>query len=155
MVQSSYIAGLDTHTENTIEDAFTTFYFVISILICILGWWILLSHENRELEERNVELSSQKELYDLVFENSTYAICILDLEKMSIATCNGKAVEMMEYKSKSEILGINPTVLSPEFQHNGRRSVELVKEYTAKAIYSFEWIHTTKTNRDFWVYLVP
>ncbi|MDF1883275.1 PAS domain-containing protein [Sulfurimonas sp. SAG-AH-194-C21] len=161
-VQNAYIDDLNPIVHSVMQEAFFTFYFIIAILTSVLVWWIILSYENRvlaekELEERNEELSSQKELYDLVFENSVHAISILDLQTRQILTCNEKMVEIMEFTSKDEILGVDPTSFSPKLQYDGRKSSELIEEYIHKAVnnksYSFEWMHQTKNKHAFWVYI--
>ncbi|MBL0709013.1 MAG: EAL domain-containing protein [Sulfurimonas sp.] len=139
----------------------------MAILVGILVWWILLAHENRkraedELEEQYKKLQvskqallDQKNLYELVFKNTSSGILILDIDKDVVIDCNEAAVHILKYKSKAAILNHRPSEFSPEYQPDGKLSHDKVKEVIQivkdKGYNSFEWKHLTSENKEVWI----
>ena len=100
------------------------------------------------------ELTEHQQLEDklrLIFHHSTDAHFIFD--KNGIIDCNEKSVSMLRCKSKTELMAIHPADFSPEFQPDGKRSIDKAKEmdsiaYT-KGNHKFEWIHKRVDGEEF------
>jgi PAS domain S-box-containing protein len=79
-----------------------------------------------------------------MFEISSDAHLIFD-ERDGILDCNAATVQMLGCRHKREVLTLHPAVLSPEFQPDGRRSMEKCVEMDATARrdghHRFDWIH--------------
>lgn len=167
MVYSSQVEHLRSESAIYLENAFVSFFFIMSILISTLVWWVLLLQESRELAENDLEaqnealkkskqaLEDQRELYELVFKNTDSCVLIIDIESNKFIDCNEPAIKILKGQSKADILNLLPAQLSPEFQPDGRRSNERSFEIRTIVIeqgsYTFEWQHLSKTNKKFWV----
>ena len=79
-----------------------------------------------------------------VFERNRDAILVMSEGK--IIACNETAVRFGGFRSKQDLLSRSPATMAPEFQPNGKRSADMVREMDAQARReghaSFEW--TTK-----------
>ena len=108
--------------------------------------------------EQKQLLEDQKELYELVFKNTSSSVLIIDIESNVFFDCNESAVEILNCDSKEDVLHLRPSEISPEFQPDGRRSEEKSNEMNAIAVekghHSFEWMHLKKTGEPFWVEVV-
>ena len=100
-------------------------------------------------------LEDEKELYHLVFKNTSSSVLIFDIEKQVFIDCNNSAIKALGYDSKDEVLKLHPVDMSPEFQHDGSLSQE---EYTVhvgillkNGAHNFEWKHLKKDGTQFWV----
>jgi diguanylate cyclase (GGDEF)-like protein/PAS domain S-box-containing protein len=95
-------------------------------------------------------------LYQDVFEKSTDGMLIIKNDKF--IECNNAAVKMLSYENKAQVLNTHPFEISPEFQGDGRTSVEKQKEilkYVAEhGSDTFEWIHLRANGEPFWVEVV-
>lgn len=103
----------------------------------------------RKLAEEALIESENK--FRSLFEHSADGMLLLDEGKFF--DCNQAAVRLMQVKSKKQILNLGPVQLSPKFQPDGKLSKEKAKElinktYT-KGAQRFEWIHKTKTGKEF------
>ena len=82
------------------------------------------------------------QIWHAAFERSADGILVLSGPK--IVDCNGAAVRFGGYRSKAELLSRSPADMAPEFQPDGRRSSDHVKEMlpqVSKDGYArFEWI---------------
>jgi PAS domain S-box-containing protein len=118
------------------------------------------SHRIKDLEERNdalqkriAELELSEERFRTLFESSNNAHLILDDASNGIIDCNVEAVRMLRCVSKQQLLAIHPAILSPEFQPDGRNSLEKCIEMDATArnngFHRFEWIHRRIDGEDF------
>ncbi len=110
------------------------------------------------LHEVNKHLLEQKELYELVFKNTSSSVLIIDIEVNKFIDCNAPAIEILKCDSKDEVLNLRPADLSPEFQPDGRRSDEKSDAMNAIALkngsHIFEWKHLTKDGFEFWVEVI-
>lgn len=88
-------------------------------------------------------LRSSEERWRTLFESATEGI--LTIERGVFTSCNPRAAEMLGMPSQ-RIVGRTPEQLSPEYQHDGRRSEEHVRENLARALsgepLTFEWVHS-------------
>lgn len=118
----------------------------ITILLIVFYWLRTLSRLNKQLEE-------QKKLFKTIYEKSADAILLLENGKF--VDCNEAAVQMLKYKTKSEFLHTLPSQLSPQYQPDGKTSMEkekiLMKKALQDGINRFEWVHTRADGEDFWV----
>jgi PAS domain S-box-containing protein len=93
-----------------------------------------------------------EETFRVLFEQSSDAHLVFD-EIDGIIDCNPAAVRMLRCRDKSELLALHPAVLSPEFQPDGRRSLEKCVEMDATArrrgSHRFDWTHTRRDGEDF------
>lgn len=89
-------------------------------------------------------LAASEEKFRAMYENSPDAYLIMELEKGKITDCNHMAEKMLN-GTKEQILGLTPDQLSPEFQPNGRTSIELAQEKIETTLqngsHRFDWIH--------------
>jgi two-component system, sensor histidine kinase and response regulator len=99
---------------------------------------------NAELRREGAERQLAQEKFRVVFEFSSDAHLLLD-ERDGLLDCNQAAVSMLRCKDKSAVLSLHPAVLSPEFQPDGRRSLEKCVEMDATARrlghHRFDWLH--------------
>lgn len=106
-----------------------------------------------ELEKRIAELEIAEERFRTLFEYSNDAHLIFDVATGGIIDCNGEAIRMLRCTDKQQVLDIHPAVLSPEFQPDGRSSLEKSIEMDATArkngYHRFEWIHRRMDGEDF------
>jgi PAS domain S-box-containing protein len=72
-------------------------------------------------------LGFEYELSRAAFEQNPDAIVVL--KGATIVACNEAAVRQHGYKSKADILASNTNDLAPEFQPNGQRSSDYVREH--------------------------
>lgn len=79
---------------------------------------------------------------------------ILFMKDLKIININKHALEIMNYDSKEELIGKDPSVLSPLYQPDGRSSKECAEENFNKAIKEgmnqFNWVHMTKNGENKW-----
>ena len=109
-----------------------------------------LRKRSEELEEevrkRTREVKAEKERFKLLFERSPGAYCIVD--GLKIVECNPAAVSLFGYSSKEEFLARTPVSNSPEFQPNGMKSVDYIKQKIEEAMTkgsgAFECLHLKK-----------
>ncbi|MEM7344473.1 MAG: PAS domain S-box protein, partial [Chloroflexota bacterium] len=92
------------------------------------------------------DITGQKradERFRILFEYSTDAHLIFD--ETGIIDCNRATIEMLHGQDKSQVLSLHPAELSPEYQPDGRRSLEKAVDMDRLAhengYHRFEWIH--------------
>ncbi|MGB1123610.1 MAG: PAS domain-containing protein [Phycisphaeraceae bacterium] len=92
------------------------------------------------------EQKNKEENFRVLFEYSTDAHLLFD--ETGIIDCNQAAIDMLGYENKQEMLKVHPAELSPEFQPDGRRSMEKCIELDQAArdngYHRFDWIHRRK-----------
>lgn len=112
-----------------------------------------LEAKNAELEQRLARLQIAEERFRTLFEFSNDAHLIFDAEGGGIIDCNAEAIRMLRCTDKKQVLSIHPAVLSPEYQPDGRTSLEKSIEMDATArkngYHRFEWIHRRMNGEDF------
>lgn len=139
--------------------------FILNYLLTLYEQYIL-RRENKKLEdtvEKKTEklkiytqdLEKQKELYDLVFENASSGVLLIDIENNKFTECNDKVIKLLGAESKDDVLNKRPSELSPEYQADGQRSETKEKELIKQAVdggeLCFEWLHEKKSGEEFWV----
>lgn len=106
--------------------------------------------DNDYLKIQENLIQTQEKFYAL-FRSSRDAIVLVSDE--GFIDCNNAALELYGYEDKEEFLNLHPADLSPEFQPDGRKSLELSNDYIRKAykkkVPIFEWIHKKKSGEEF------
>jgi PAS domain S-box-containing protein/putative nucleotidyltransferase with HDIG domain len=104
------------------------------------------------LKSKTAQNSLQKSenKYRLLFEEANDGIFII--QNSRFIECNTKILKMFGAERK-DILGKRPHELSPDFQPNGKRTVELEQELLQTALAGerqfFEWRHLRSDNTEF------
>ncbi len=95
--------------------------------------------------ENATDLTHDGQTLRLLFDQSLDGMLLL--ENAHFIDCNQAAVDMLGYPGKEEIISLPPWELSPEFQPDGRPSLEKAAEYMQTALQRgalrFEWMHRT------------
>lgn len=121
--------------------------FCLLIVLILIGT-VLLRYQWAPLIKKifisERELRNSNKQFEILFEYSSDAHLLVN-EKEGIIDCNRATLEMLNCPLKSEIIGINPFVLSPEFQPDGQKSIdkgnELIKLAYEHGYYQSEWVH--------------
>ncbi len=102
------------------------------------------------------EIQAQKETFETIYQKSSDGVFIIEDGKF--VDCNESIVKMLGYPSREKVLDLHPSDLSPEFQPDGRASLEKANEMMHIAIETgsnnFEWMHTRKNGENFWAEIV-
>jgi PAS domain S-box-containing protein len=81
--------------------------------------------------------------FRILFEHSSDAHLIFD--ETGIIDCNDATIKLLKAADKSHVLSLHPAMLSPEYQPDGRRSLEKAQEMDGRArargYHRFEWLH--------------
>jgi PAS domain S-box-containing protein len=106
-----------------------------------------------ELVRVQQALKESETKFRLLFQKSVDPILLIDGDKF--VDCNDAACKIMHCASREELLGLDPSQISPERQPDGRLSTDKGKEIldTAKkeGCGYFEWVHLSRDNKSFWV----
>ncbi len=139
------IVNFTSETERWIDSLFTllyTSYFIFLIVKFV--------HKQYTAERLNSEESEKK--YRILFSDSPDAYLIIS--DGIFIDCN-KATELIMRGDKSQIIGKSPDSLSPEFQPDGKTSVqkadEKIREAFLKGKITFEWMHRRLDGSDLFV----
>lgn len=118
------------------------------------GRVVLLIPEGRDITDRvraEERLRASEERFRALFEQSSDAHLLFD--EHGIIDCNHAAIQMLRCTDKAAVLSLHPAVLSPEFQPDGRRSLEKCVEMDATARHNghhrFDWTHRRQDGEDF------
>ena len=77
---------------------------------------------DKEVGLRIKELESQKESFEILFEDNSDGLLLI--QDFKFIKCNKAIVKMLNYKSKEQFLNTHPSKLSPEYQPCGKTSFE-------------------------------
>ncbi|RLD51800.1 MAG: hypothetical protein DRI94_05060, partial [Bacteroidetes bacterium] len=139
-------------------------YFVIAlILFFILLCYILFANIkikksnkklrllNKTIIKQGEDLKASEEKYRSLFENTDDPTLII--QDNVFIDCNMALVRMLNYSEKEEIIGKSPWELSPEYQPDGKKSVEKAKEMInialSEGVNRFEWVHAKSGSKEF------
>ena len=99
------------------------------------------------------ELKESEEKYRKLFEQSKDPVLLIEGGKF--IECNDATLDLLKYNSKRDILGKTPWELSPEYQPDGRSSLDKSEDLIEKSLKNnyarFEWIHTRHDGKNVWV----
>ncbi len=129
------IVNFTSETERWIDSLFTLFYTSYFIFLIIQ-----FVHKQYTSERLKSEESERK--YRILFRDSPDAYLIIS--DGIFVDCN-KATEILMKANRLQIIGKSPDSLSPEFQPDGKTSVqkadEKIREAFLKGKITFEWMH--------------
>lgn len=112
-----------------------------------------LRAEVRRLLAEASDSAAASAKFRVLFEHSSDAHLIFD--QTGIIDCNRAAVMMLRCADKVQVRNLHPAVLSPEYQPDGRSSLEKNVEMDglarAHGYHRFEWMHRRMTGEDFLV----
>lgn len=132
-------------------------YFIEAVSVSILIILIIMiwnrrllseiSHRKLIEEELRINESSFRDL----LKHSPDPTWLIDDNHKFIET-NVAAIKCLGYDNEEEVISRHPSTFSPEFQPDGRSSIEASNDYIEKAksgeIQRFEWIHLTNTGNE-------
>lgn len=134
-------------------------WIIDAIILGSMSWGLLyigyayrisLKNNLEKIKLQNKEVDFQKRKFEILFENAFDAITLYKDGKFW--DCNRTACEYFGYP-KEELLKLSMVDICPEFQPNGRNSVEYSVELITLAIngtpQKFEWIHKHKSGKLF------
>lgn len=133
---------------------YVLFLFIIYLLIRKVNENELAYTEKLEddITLKTYELKKQRDTFETLFEKSSDGILIIEDNKF--VQCNEKAVGILHFDSKEELLGIYPGEISPRLQPDGQNSYtkanEMIKVALEKGSNHFEWVHLHKNGKEFW-----
>jgi len=111
----------------------------------------VLADDYQRLAQNERLLRENEEQLRSIFESANDAIVLVS--GGVITQCNQKALQIFGCTDKDQLVGHPPADFTPEFQPDGSRSADLIREYDAKVIggsgLSFEWIHTRRDSTPF------
>jgi len=111
----------------------------------------VLADDYQRLIQSERLLRENEEQFRSIFESANDAIVLVS--GGVIARCNQKAVRIFGCTGKDQLVGHPPADFAPEFQPDGTKSAELIREYDANVIggtgMSFEWIHARRDGTPF------
>jgi len=111
---------------------------------------IAIGRDIRDRKETEIALQKTENKHRLLFEEANDGIFIIQDSRFT--DCNTKILEMFRAERK-DILGKRPHEISPAFQPNGKRTVEMEQEMLKEALAGerqfFEWKHLRKDNTEF------
>lgn len=111
----------------------------------------VLADDYQRLVQNEQLLRENEQQFRSVFESANDAIVLAS--DGVITRCNRRAVEIFGCTDKSQILGHSPANFTPEFQPDGTRSADQIREYDQKVLAgtgtSFEWVHIHRDGTPF------
>ncbi|BAI70848.1 methyl-accepting chemotaxis protein [Azospirillum sp. B510] len=118
------------------------FWLALVVGLAILAGGLLLGREERNDTAKNAP-SPDDVLSLMAFDKSADPILIATMD--GFRACNDAAVRFLRARSRSDIVGIQPSALSPTTQPDGRSSREVAVQYITKAardgFVRFDWYH--------------
>lgn len=104
----------------------------------------------RRITERTAELTESEARARTLVEHAPEAIVVFDGETGIFLGCNENATHLYGLP-REQLIGQHPAVLSPEFQPDGRTSMEAARAVIQRAIDGqtpvFEWMHRHSSGR--------
>ncbi len=99
-------------------------------------------------------MKSNKELYDIVFDQSPFGVSLIDLATYKFIDANPKMLELLQYDKKDDVLD-HPEKISPKYQPDGVLSYQKANEMMNIAVkngtHTFEWVCIRSDGVEFWV----
>ncbi len=99
---------------------------------------------------------SLKDTFQTIYDKSSDGIVIIKNNRFK--DCNESILKMFKYESKSTFLNTQLIKLSPKLQPDGvsstRKLLKMLNKAFKEGSNSFEWIHKTTANEEFWVEIV-
>jgi sigma-B regulation protein RsbU (phosphoserine phosphatase) len=87
--------------------------------------------------------ATQGDRFRILFEHSSDAHLIFD--ETGITDCNEATIKLLKAADRAQVLALHPAILSPEYQPDGRRSldksVDMDALARARGYHRFEWVH--------------
>ena len=113
----------------------------------------------RDISEKKLlelETHKQKLTFETLFNDSLDGLCLLTKE--AYIDCNPAFVELFGFKEKSEVIGITPIDISPEYQPDGQTSLNkataIIQTAFSEGKIRFEWMHQKLDGTEFWCEIV-
>ncbi len=103
-----------------------------------------------ERKQRELELQYQKDLQELLFNESADALFLVNPETVQIIDCNPRAVELFEAESKADLIGL---VGHEDLHVNPLTEAEVadnLEQMHAKGFWSMEVEYQTRQGKRFW-----
>lgn len=120
----------------------------------------LLQGRNLKLSEKTIRvcaimditlLEEQKETFERLFYESADATLLIKDGKF--IECNDATLTILKYETKEDVINLYPHQLSPQYQPDGRLSVDKAKEIISlcldKGSYRFQWTHLRSDGEPF------
>jgi PAS domain S-box-containing protein len=121
-------------------------YIIVRLYAAEKGRNVLVTEEKRleeTVEERGRELKASELRFGTVFESAFDTIFIIDSNSLIIRV--NQRAEQVFGRPVSELINLSPGAFSPEFQPDGRPSVETAAQYVSRSAAGesviFEWTH--------------
>ncbi len=124
------------------------FAILLSVFLALFIWYFFkLKRLNSELAEQKYQVEQEKERFKTIFDKSGNGLLLIDNNQF--IDCNEKAVELLGYDSKDELLMKKPAEdLSPKYQSDGQLStqncINNAEICLREGSYHFEWLHHKK-----------
>lgn len=104
----------------------------------------------QRITERTTELAASEARMRTLVEHAPEAIVVFDGATGQFLNCNENATRLIGL-GREQLLKLHPADVSPEFQPDGRRSIDAAREYIGKAMAGavpvFEWTHRHSSGR--------
>ncbi|ANC92390.1 methyl-accepting chemotaxis protein [Azospirillum humicireducens] len=118
------------------------FWLAMVVGLAILAAGLLLGREKRSAPAES-GLSAEEAMSLMAFEKSADPILVATMD--GFCACNDAAIRFLRAGSRKDIIGIQPSALSPTTQPDGRSSQEAAVQYITKAVKDgfvrFDWYH--------------
>ncbi|MBF0494726.1 MAG: PAS domain S-box protein [Candidatus Omnitrophica bacterium] len=99
------------------------------------------------------ELSRNNKKYKALYDLSANAVMLIDPCKLYLG-CNAAGLKIFGCESEKEFIKRTPADFSPEYQPDGKLSIEKADEMMIRAVKNgsnfFEWKHKSLSGREFW-----
>ncbi|MDZ8053706.1 MAG: PAS domain-containing protein [Aulosira sp. ZfuVER01] len=102
-----------------------------------------------ERKQTELEITKSRDLREVIYNESTDALFLVDTETLLNTDCNDRAVQLFQASSKAELLGINGKVLQKR-DFTPEESAAIIAEINQQGFWSREIEYLTKQGNSFW-----